>query len=122
MKRQSTLRRWLAATTLVGLLALGATACSSAQEARGPELAGAPGSLVMVEDMGYAPKNLTVPAGTTVVWDWNDGAIGHDVVGEDFASEIQSDGTFRHTFEEPGTYTYYCSLHPNMTGTIEVTT
>lgn len=120
MKPQSTVRRWLAATTLVGLLALGAVACTSGS-ANGPDLAGATGTTVTVEDMGYAPKELTVPAGTTVTWAWNDGAIGHDVVSEDFSSDVQSDGTFTHTFEEPGIYEYYCSLHPNMTGTIEVT-
>lgn len=120
MKPRATLRRWMAATTLVGLLALSAVGCSSAPAAA-PDLAGATGSTVTLEDMGYTPKDLTVPAGTTVKWVWNDGAIGHDVVGEDFASEVQSNGTFSHTFEEPGTYAYYCSLHPNMTGTIEVT-
>lgn len=119
MNPQSTVRRWLAATTLVGLLALGAVACTSAPAA-GPDLAGATGSTVTIDGMTYAPKDLTVPAGTTVTWVW-DGAIGHDVVGEDFASEVQSNGKFSHTFEEPGTYDYHCTLHPNMTGTIEVT-
>jgi plastocyanin len=32
-----------------------------------------------------------------------------------------SEGTFHHRFDEPGTYDYVCTLHPNMTGTIEVT-
>ena len=52
---------------------------------------------------------------------WNDGAVQHDVSGEDFHNEVMSEGTFRHRFDEPGTYDYVCTLHPNMTGTIEVT-
>jgi plastocyanin len=43
------------------------------------------------------------------------------VAGDDFQSEIISEGSFTHTFDEPGTYDYACTLHPNMRGTIEVT-
>jgi plastocyanin len=43
------------------------------------------------------------------------------VSGDDFASEVMSEGTFRNRFDDPGTYDYVCTLHPNMTGTIEVT-
>ena len=64
---------------------------------------------------------LEVEAGLTVTWTWNDGSIGHDVVGEDFRSEVMSEGMFSHRFDESGTYDYACSVHPNMTGTIEVT-
>jgi plastocyanin len=43
------------------------------------------------------------------------------VVGDGFRSDTRSDGTFSHRLDEPGTYEYACTLHPNMTGTIEVT-
>jgi plastocyanin len=57
----------------------------------------------------------------TVTWVWNDGAIAHDVKGDGFRSEVMAEGTFGHRFAQPGTYDYVCTLHPNMTGTIEVT-
>jgi plastocyanin len=71
--------------------------------------------------MAYTPETLTVQAGATVTWVWNDGAIAHDVKGDGFRSQVISEGTFSHRFGQPGTYAYVCTLHPNMTATIEVT-
>jgi plastocyanin len=76
---------------------------------------------VVIEDLAFAPETLTVEVGDTITWVWRDGSIKHDVSGDDFASEVTSEGTFRHRFDNPGTYDYVCTLHPNMTGTIEVT-
>ena len=76
---------------------------------------------VTIEDSGFAPDTLRIEAGDTVTWVWNDGAIAHDVVGEDFESEVTSEGTFSYRFDEPGSYEYVSSLHPEMTGMIEVT-
>jgi len=76
---------------------------------------------VTIQDMAYTPETLTVEAGVTVTWVWRDGAIAHDVKGASFKSEVQSEGTFSHRFDKPGTYDYVCTLHPNMTGAIEVT-
>lgn len=75
---------------------------------------------VAVTDMDYDPAEVVVDAGDTVIWEFDDGSIAHDVVGEGFESEIVDSGTFTHRFEDPGTYDYICTLHPNMTGTIEV--
>ncbi|MGH3650032.1 MAG: cupredoxin domain-containing protein [Acidimicrobiia bacterium] len=59
--------------------------------------------------------------GDPVTWVWDDDSVEHNVVGEDFASAIMSDGTFTETFEEPGSYSYVCTIHPGMDGTITVT-
>lgn len=104
----------------MGPLALALTACN-----RGADSAGvAPGDAdtVMVEHLAYTPDSVTVPVGVTVTWTFDDGAIPHDVVFDDgvIASEQITDGTFHHVFAEAGTYTYHCSLHPNMTGKVEV--
>lgn len=115
------IRQRLAVTAVTGLLGFGSVACTATSEAATPADGGADGATVSVEQVTFEPRSLTVPAGTTVTWDWNSGAIAHDVVGEDFASEVQATGVFRHRFDQPGTYTYVCRLHPNMTGTIEVT-
>ncbi len=109
----------LAALAAAGALAL--SACGTGGASTGVTPADVDGPTVAIEDLAYSPQTLTVEAGDTVTWVFNDGAIAHDVKGEGFESEVVSQGTFRHRFDEPGTYDYVCTLHPNMTGTIEVT-
>ena len=74
-----------------------------------------------VKDLAYTPQTLTVAAGDTVTWVFQDGAIAHDVNGDGFTSEVMAQGTFSHRFTQPGRHPYRCTLHPNMTATIEVT-
>ncbi len=74
---------------------------------------------VDVSDNDFTPTSLTVEAGTTVTWVWEGNAL-HNVVGESFESEIQAEGTFDHRFDDPGTYTYVCTLHPGMNATVTV--
>ena len=76
---------------------------------------------VVVEDMRYTPRVIEVPAGTTVTWTFADGDTPHDVKGDGFRSEVMRSGTFRHTFDTPGTYDYRCTLHSQMTGRVIVT-
>ena len=59
----------------------------------------------------YSPVAIQVETGTTVVWEWIRGS--HNVVDTDdtFRSDIGTGLTFEHTFQETGTYTYYCSPH-----------
>lgn len=74
---------------------------------------------VRVVDNDFEPADLDIATGETVTWTW-DGRAPHDVVGDDFDSGVQRDGTFTHTLEEAGTYDYECTLHPGMTGHITV--
>ncbi len=74
---------------------------------------------VAVRDNVFAPDELVVEVGTEVTWVWEGRAV-HDVAGDGFKSEILAEGTFTHTFDEPGTYPYVCSLHPGMEGTVYV--
>ncbi len=108
----------VAAAALVALV-LGA--CGTGDASPAATAGNNDGRTVVIEDLAFAPETLTVEAGDTVTWVWEDGTIKHDVSGDDFASEIMSEGTFRQRLDEPGTYDYVCTLHPNMTGTIEVT-
>ncbi len=84
---------------------------------------------VAIDDFAFSPETLSVPAGTTVTWS-NEDATSHTVTAgsEDepdpqaFDLEVDEQGqTVAFTFEDAGTYAYYCELHPFMTGTIEVT-
>jgi plastocyanin len=113
MTRGSSIRPilWLA------LLALITTGCASRGSAEPPP--SVEGPAVAVRDYQFEPASLTVEAGAAVTWVW-EGRAPHDVVGEGFESMDQSSGTFRHTFEQPGTYAYECTIHPGMEGSIVV--
>ncbi|MGZ3678203.1 MAG: cupredoxin domain-containing protein [Ktedonobacterales bacterium] len=74
---------------------------------------------------GFAPTMMTVAKGTKVTWT-NASDAPHTVTsdaGSTLASSTisPSTGTFSFTFTQPGTYTYHCTIHPYMKGTIVVT-
>jgi len=79
-----------------------------------------------VEIMGYAfqPATLTINAGDTVVWTNHDTAPHNVVVTngpEKFTSPtLQQGQTYSYTFTKPGTYSYYCSIHPDMKASVTV--
>jgi plastocyanin len=112
--------RRLALVALAGLLAVALSACGTSGATTTAPATDQGGPTVTIEDLAYTPETLTVPAGATVTWVWRDGAVAHDVKGPDFRSKVISEGTFSHRFDRPGTYDYVCTLHPNMTGVIEV--
>ena len=115
------IRSRLILAALAGLLVLALGACGPSDPSTQATAAENGGPTVTIQDMAYTPETLTVEADVTVTWVWRDGAIAHDVKGASFKSEVQSEGTFSHRFDKPGTYDYVCTLHPNMTGAIEVT-
>jgi plastocyanin len=115
------IRSRLILAALAGLLVLALSACETGDASTAVAAADTGGPTVTIQDMAYTPETLTVEAGATITWVWRDGAIAHDVKGAGFKSKVQSEGTFSHRFDKPGTYDYVCTLHPNMTGAIEVT-
>ena len=77
---------------------------------------------VKIDNFTFGPQTLTVPVGTTVTWTNRDD-IPHTIVSTDgvFKSKIRdTDESFSYTFTKAGTYTYFCSVHPKMTGKIVV--
>jgi plastocyanin len=76
---------------------------------------------VKIDNFTFSPQSLTVKAGTTVTWT-NEDDIPHVVAGPPtFKSKaLDTDDKFSFTFTTPGTYSYFCSLHPHMTGSIVV--
>lgn len=75
-----------------------------------------------IANFAFMPKSVTVKAGTAVTWTNQDDET-HTVtsITKDFKSKPLSAGDgFTYTFTTPGTYKYFCSLHPFMTGTIVV--
>lgn len=77
---------------------------------------------VKIDNFVFGPQTITVPAGTTVTWT-NKDDIPHTVVSTDgvFKSKVRdTDEQFSYKFEKTGTYSYYCSVHPKMTGKVVV--
>ncbi|HZS54620.1 MAG TPA: metallophosphoesterase [Bryobacteraceae bacterium] len=77
---------------------------------------------VQIDNFSFAPKSLTVAPGTTVTWTNHDD-IPHNVVSTEkrFSSPVlDTDQTFSFQFRKPGSYRYFCQLHPMMTGAIVV--
>jgi plastocyanin len=77
---------------------------------------------VKIDNFAFAPEQLTVKAGTTVTW-VNDDDIPHTVVASDKAfrsKALDTDDKFSFTFMTPGSYEYFCSLHPHMKAMVTV--
>jgi plastocyanin len=79
---------------------------------------------VKIDNFSFGPVTLTVPVGTTVTWTNRDD-IPHNTVSTDdpkiFKSKVlDTDEKFSFTFSKPGTYSYFCSIHPKMTGKVIV--
>jgi amicyanin len=76
---------------------------------------------VKIGNFTFGPQELKVKAGTTVTWT-NEDDIPHTVVSpNNFRSKVlDTDGKYSFTFSTPGTYSYFCSLHPHMTGRVIV--
>ena len=78
---------------------------------------------VTMQNLAFSPKTLTVAPGTTVMWTNKDSAP-HTVTsdsGSTLASGDLSQGkSYTHTFTQAGTYTYHCTIHPFMHGTVIV--
>lgn len=77
---------------------------------------------VAIDNFTFNPQRLTVKAGTTVTWT-NKDDIPHAIAAVDklFKSKaLDTDDRYSFTFTTLGTYEYFCSLHPHMTGTIVV--
>jgi plastocyanin len=78
-------------------------------------------SIITIDNFSFSPAQLVVKAGTTVTWK-NQDDIPHTVVsaGKFKSKALDTDDSYSFTFTAAGDYTYFCSLHPHMTGTIKV--
>lgn len=79
---------------------------------------------IVVDNFSFDPPTLTIPVGTQVTW------VNHDDVPHTATSTakpkhfdsgtLDTDGKFSQVFTAPGTYEYFCAVHPKMTGRIIV--
>jgi len=77
---------------------------------------------VTIDNFSFTPQTVTIPTGTTVKWT-NKDDVPHTVVetNQKFKSKaLDTDETFSFTFTDPGTYEYFCSVHPKMVAKVIV--
>jgi plastocyanin len=115
------MRRLLVSMVAAGALGLLTASCggssASKTSATVPPNAGA---VVDMKNIAFNPHTVTIKAGQTVAWKFDDGSIAHNVVGEGFRSADKSSGVFVHTFGKAGDYKYDCTIHSGMNGEVIV--
>ncbi|MBP1763616.1 MAG: Copper-binding protein [Firmicutes bacterium] len=75
---------------------------------------------IIIQDASFQPDEITIQKGETIIWINKDSA-GHTVRGSFFYSGLLREGqSFQQTFNEAGTFDYYCTLHPSMNGRVIV--
>jgi plastocyanin len=78
---------------------------------------------VDIVNFSFNEAETTVKVGDTVSWTNSENGIQHTTTANEglwASGALDSGGVFEFTFTEPGTYSYFCSIHPSMTGTITV--
>jgi plastocyanin len=118
MTRKNAWVAGLAAPVMIAVLLLSAGSPSVAANGQ-PSAANAE---VKIDNFVFGPQTLTVPIGATVTWT-NKDDIPHTTVSTDgvFKSKVMdTDEKFSYTFTKAGTYSYFCSVHPKMTGKVVV--
>jgi len=108
----------LAITVTIAVLLL----LTGPQDAKANDQPSAAAAAVKIDNFVFGPQTITVPSGTTVTWT-NSDDIPHTAVSTDgvFKSKVMdTDEKFSYTFTKAGTYPYYCTIHPKMTGKIVV--
>ncbi len=119
---------WRLALGLLGLLATVLSGCTGTSATPTSSLTptSIPEAHVEMKNIAFVPKELTVQAGTTVVWT-NDDPFQHTVTSGTrdsptglFDQTVDPGQTFSYTFQDAGTYPYFCRIHPGMKGTVTV--
>ncbi|WP_336659130.1 cupredoxin domain-containing protein [Leucobacter sp. USHLN153] len=119
---RSRLSRGAAALLGIGAVALLSACGPGAPEPVPSDDGASPAVTVTVSDNQYDPAEVEIAPGEAVRWEFV-GPNEHDVVANDrsFVSELQTEGTYTHVFDEAGDFDYICSIHPEMRGIVHVT-
>jgi plastocyanin len=122
--------KWMIGLLLIGALMLAACGGTSSGAYGGGTSTGVNGggtAQVVMKNISFQPSQITVATGTTVTWT-NEDSVAHTVTsgtrgnptGLFDSGDIAGGGTFSYTFDQPGTYDYYCRIHQGMNGQVIV--
>jgi plastocyanin len=122
LKEQKTMQRKVSISTVVILVLLGVTLSVTSRHAVAADKSPAAVE-VKIDNFSFGPETITVKPGTQVTWT-NQDDIPHTVTSDDLITfkshPLDTDDKFSFTFTKPGTYSYFCSLHPKMTAKVVV--
>ena len=118
------MRRGVSVAILAAVLAIGFVATVEGRRGFGLNAQEKAAMEAKIDNFSFTPPTLTVATGTMVTWTNRDD-IPHTVVSTDDAKTFKSkvldtDEKFSFTFSKPGTFPYFCSIHPKMTGKVIV--
>jgi len=131
MNRQNTLKR--TALALAAIVVFAACSGSTPGDTAAPTTPSsepttqaplATMAAVQIVNFAFNEPAITVKVGETVAWTNDENGIQHTTTADEglwSSGSLDSGDVFEFTFSEPGTYTYLCTIHPSMTGTITVT-
>jgi plastocyanin len=114
--------KWMFGSAAILATALVLSAGTSPNAAMSSGDKPASGAEVKIDNFSFGPASVTVPAGTTITWTNHDD-VPHVVASDDkiFKSKaLDTDDRFSFTFTKPGTYEYFCAIHPKMTAKVVV--
>ncbi len=116
------MRKFLIVFAAAGLLA--GSACGGGSDGDKPtsttKAGAAPAVSIKAQGTTWEPDDVKIKAGDIVEWDVS-GSIVHDLKGDEGIShKAASMYKVTHTYKKPGTYSYSCTIHPGMVGTVEV--
>jgi plastocyanin len=119
------IRRSVCIASFVGALTAATVLMPAPQKVQAQASQTAPAAIeATIDNFSFSPGTLTVAVGTTITWTNRDD-IPHTVVNTDdpraFKSKVlDTDEKFSYTFTKAGTFPYFCSIHPKMTGKVVV--
>jgi len=116
------MRKFFIALAAFGLLAGAACGSDDGNDKPSTTTAGGAAPAVSIKGLGttWDPDDVTIKPGETVEW-VIDGSIVHDLKGDEGINhKAASKFTVKHKYTEPGTFTYSCTIHAGMVGTVTV--
>jgi len=111
--------------TIVAIAVLMIAGCSSSDDGSSDTTSADPGggsdTAVSILNFLFEPGDVTISVGDSVTWT-NDASAAHTSTATDgtWNSQLTSGQSMTQTFDAAGTFDYFCSIHPSMTGTVTV--
>jgi plastocyanin len=125
MRRLSVPVLAMAALLALGACSSGSSAAPGAASAAAPSTApsaAAGAAAVAIKDFAFNPATIQAKVGQSITWTNQDGTA-HTVTLDDKSVDsgnIEANATYSHAFTQAGTFTYHCSIHQQMKGTVTV--